>query len=135
MLKLHIIAIAQVRKAISTHAEITGSRLNGSPAAVLEIFKESEANTIDVTSAARDELARIFEDEPLLARDGGGFQVLFDQGEVVQDSIRQLRDSGLIGGLFAMCILYVFLRRLRVTLLITLAIPASLLAALVSCWD
>jgi len=107
------------------------SRLDGSPAAVLEIFKESEANTIEVTSAAREELARIFEDEPLLSRGGGGFRVLFDQGEVVQDSIRQLRDSGLIGGLFAVSILYLFLRRLRVTLLITLAIPASLLATLV----
>ncbi len=106
------------------------SRLDGSPAAILEIFKESEANTIAVTSAARAELDRIFEDEPVL-RDAAVYRVLFDQGEVVQGSINQLRDSGLIGALFAVTILYIFLRRLRVTLLITLAIPASLLATLV----
>jgi HAE1 family hydrophobic/amphiphilic exporter-1 len=50
---------------------------------------------------------------------------------VIQGSIRQLRDTGLIGAVFAVLILYFFLRRLRVTLLITLAIPVSLLSCLV----
>lgn len=106
------------------------SRLDGAPAAILEIYKESEANTIEVTTAAKAELDRIFEDEPLLG-EGATYRVLFDQGEVVRDSIDQLRDTGFVGALFAVGILYLFLRRLRVTLLITLAIPASLLATLV----
>ncbi len=105
------------------------SRLDGSDAAIVEVFKESEANTVDVTRAVRAELDRISTNEPAFG--GRSFDVLFDQGEVIEDSIRQLRDTGLLGALFAVLILYVFLRRIRVTLLITLAIPTSLLACLV----
>jgi HAE1 family hydrophobic/amphiphilic exporter-1 len=120
--------VAQVRYDFPT--EERASRIDGYPAAVVEVFKESEANTIEVTRAARAELERIYEDETYLA-EAGGFRILFDQGEVIKDSINQLRDAGIIGGLFAACILYIFLRRLRVTALIILAIPTSLLAALV----
>ncbi|HHN75196.1 MAG TPA: efflux RND transporter permease subunit [Acidobacteria bacterium] len=120
--------IAQVRYA---HPEKDrGSRLDGREAAIVEVYKESEANTVAVSRAVRVELERVFRDEPQLT-DGGDFDVLFDQGEVIHTSINQLRDTGLIGSFFALIILYFFLRRLRVTLLITLAIPTSLLAALV----
>ena len=77
----------------------------------------------------REALDALPGEEPLLA--SAGVDVLFDQGQVIQGSIRQLRDTGLIGAIFAVLILYFFLRRLRVTLLITLAIPVSLLSCLV----
>ncbi len=105
-------------------------RLDGKPAAMIEVFKESSANTVEVTSAAIAEMETISREEKLLEA-AGGFQILFDQGEVIGESIRQLRDAGLIGGLFAIIILYFFMRRARVTFLITLAIPVSLLSALV----
>jgi HAE1 family hydrophobic/amphiphilic exporter-1 len=105
------------------------SRLDGRDAAILEIFKESEANTVEVSAAVREALEELPREVPLLA--SAGVDVLFDQGDVIQGSIRQLRDTGLIGAVFAVLILYFFLRRLRVTLLITLAIPVSLLSCLV----
>jgi len=105
------------------------SRIDGRDAAILEIFKESEANTVAVSEALRKALKALPKEEPLLA--SAGVDVLFDQGDVIQGSIRQLRDTGLIGAVFAVLILYLFLRRLRVTLLITLAIPTSLLTCLV----
>ena len=106
------------------------SRLDGGQAASVEIFKESEANTVAVSRAVEAELDRLFRDEPLLVG-AGGYTILFDQGEVIQNSIQQLRDTGIIGAIFAVLILYVFLRRIRVTLLITLSIPLSLLVCLI----
>ena len=105
------------------------SRLDGRDAAIVEVFKESEANTVGVTSAVREEIDRLFASDPVL--DGATHEVLFDQGEVIGGSIRQLRDTGLLGALFAVIVLYLFLRRFRVTLLVALAIPVSLLCALV----
>lgn len=120
--------LARVRYA---HPERSrGSRLDGADSAIIEVFKESEANTVGVTKAVRAELEKIFEEETQLAS-GGGFHVLADQGETIEESIRQLRDTGLAGAFFAIVILYFFLRRVRVTLLITAAIPISLLACLV----
>ncbi len=106
------------------------SRLDGGQAASIEIFKESEANTVGVSRAVEAELDQLFKDEPLLVG-AGGYNILFDQGDVIQSSISQLRDTGIIGAIFAVVILYIFLRRIRVTLLITLSIPLSLLVCLI----
>ena len=106
------------------------SRLNGGQAATVELFKESEANTVAVSRAVEAELDQLFKDEPLLVG-AGGYDILFDQGDVIQSSIKQLRDTGIIGAIFAVVILYIFLRRIRVTLLITLSIPLSLLVCLI----
>lgn len=105
------------------------SRLDGREAVIFEIFKESEANTVAVTTAVRDATRELFEEDRALA--GGSYEFLFDQGEVILGSMQQLRNTGLLGGMFAVIVLYVFLRRFRVTLLVTLAIPASLLGCLV----
>ena len=58
------------------------------------------------------------------------FVTLFDQGQVILESLGTLLESGRIGGLFAALVLFFFLRRLRLTAIITLSIPLSLLIAL-----
>jgi HAE1 family hydrophobic/amphiphilic exporter-1 len=102
-------------------------RANSRPAVALVVLKEGDANTLRVARAIRDEL-RGMQDNPSLQRI---FMVpLFDQGRVITESLDTLLSSGKIGGLFAIVVLYFFLRRLRMTLIITLAIPLSLLIAL-----
>jgi HAE1 family hydrophobic/amphiphilic exporter-1 len=91
------------------------------------VLKEGDANTLEVARTIRGEL-RAMQENPALQ---GIFMVpLFDQGRVITESLDTLLDSGKIGGLFAVFVLYFFLRRLRMTLIITLAIPLSLLIAL-----
>ena len=102
-------------------------RANSRPAVALVVLKEGDANTLRVARAIRGEL-RAMQDNPSLQRI---FMVpLFDQGRVITESLDTLLDSGKIGGIFAIAVLYFFLRRLRMTLIITLAIPLSLLIAL-----
>jgi HAE1 family hydrophobic/amphiphilic exporter-1 len=102
-------------------------RANSQPAVSLIVLKEGQANTIDVARAMRAELERL-EGEPRL-QDIGIFP-LFDQGQVIEESLKTLLDSGRIGALFAVVVLFFFLRRLRLTLIITLSIPLSLLISL-----
>ncbi len=102
-------------------------RANSRPAVALIVLKEGDANTLRVARAIRDEL-RGMRDNPTLQ---GIFMLpLFDQGRVITESLDTLLNSGKIGGIFAIVVLYFFLRRLRMTLIITLAIPLSLLIAL-----
>jgi HAE1 family hydrophobic/amphiphilic exporter-1 len=103
-------------------------RVNGLEAASLEIYKESGANTIDVAERLRDEL------DELGGRPGlEGFKFLrfFDQGELIQDSVNNLKDTALQGGFLAVLVLFLFLRKARVTLLIAMSIPLSLLITVV----
>lgn len=103
-------------------------RVDGDEAASIDVYKESGANTIDVCRRLQAEID-LMEKDPALR----GFEVhrFFDQGDLIQESIDNLRDSALQGGLLAVLILLYFLRRLRVTLLIAVAIPLSLLMTVV----
>ncbi|HEY6867036.1 MAG TPA: efflux RND transporter permease subunit, partial [Candidatus Eisenbacteria bacterium] len=53
-----------------------------------------------------------------------------DQGEEISNSLRGLLESGLIGAALAVVVLWLFLRRIQTVLVVALAIPFSLLAAL-----
>ena len=103
-------------------------RVNGLDAAAIDIFKESGANTLDVTEAVAATLDELSADPDL---EGFAFHRFFDQGELIQESIDNLRDTAVQGGLLAIFVLFLFLRRTRITVLIAATIPMSLLMTLV----
>ncbi len=102
-------------------------RANGRPAYALFVLKEGQANTIEVARRVNAELARMSRD-PRLA--GVGVRMFFDQGRAILESLGVLLSSGKVGALFAVAVLFFFLRRLRMTLIITLSIPLSILLGL-----
>ena len=102
-------------------------RANSNPAVALVILKEGQANTLRVAQRIAEEVEQL-QDRPSLQNIG--IVPLFDQGQVIRESLDTLVDAGKIGGLFAAIVLFFFLRRLRMTLIIALCIPLSLLAAL-----
>jgi len=104
-----------------------GRRLNGADAVSIEVYKESDANTVEVAAAVRRTIEEL-ERDPQLA----GIQLLVweDQGELILGSLAGLRDAGLLGSALAVGILLLFLRRPSATLLVAMAIPISTLSAL-----
>jgi HAE1 family hydrophobic/amphiphilic exporter-1 len=102
-------------------------RVNSRPAVGIQVLKEGDANTLEVSRAIGAAVERMQRD-PRLAR--MEIALLFDQGDAILESLGTLLDSGKIGGLLAVAVLFFFLRRLRMTLIITLSIPLSLLIAL-----
>jgi len=103
------------------------SRLNGQPDVTFQISKESAANAVEVCTRVEQTLAS-FADDPRLA--GLVFHPYFSQKEMIVDAIEALQSSAMWGGLFAIVVLWLFLRDVRMTLIAALAIPSSLLAAL-----
>lgn len=97
-----------------------GRRLDGRPAVGLDIFKERNANLVQVS---RDVLAEInaIADDPAL----NGVQVLVvgDQGKSVTTSLLELAEAGLVGLLLSVIVLYFFLRHWPSTLMVCTAIP------------
>lgn len=103
-------------------------RVDGRDAIGVEITRESTGNIEQISRnvrAALDALAA----KPQLA--GLRYGVFWDQGDHVRESINNLRSSGLWGGLFAALVIYAFLRAPRMTGILTLAIPLSLLCTLI----
>lgn len=103
-------------------------RVNGKPAVALVVYKEGEANTVEVSRRIAAEVIAIRQDPRFV---DSVMETIFNQGQAVEDSIDNLVDSGRIGGFFAALVLFIFLRRIRLTAIITLSIPLSILIALV----
>ena len=97
------------------------------PAVAVQVFKEGDANTVEVAGRVGEEIDLLAE-SPRLA--GIGIEKLFNQKEIILESLGTLVEAGMLGSLFAVVVLFFFLRRLRMTLIICLSIPLSLLVAL-----
>ncbi len=91
------------------------------------ITKASGANIVDVSYGVQQVMEELKSHAKL---EGLSFKLFWDQGEQVTSAVHNLQNSGLWGGLFAALVLFFFLRAVRITLIITLAIPLSLLATI-----
>ena len=104
--------------------------INRLPGMDLEIVKDPTSNTIQVT----DEIERVaneLNNHPKVKAQGLYLDVIFNKGTFIKQSVYNLLESGLWGGLFAFLFIYFFLRRFRMTAIITLAIPSSILVSII----
>jgi HAE1 family hydrophobic/amphiphilic exporter-1 len=105
-----------------------GQKIDGKKGITIGIFKESTANTVELCRNVKN----MFEGELKKDPELGGFksEFLFNQGDFIEESIDNLLSTGLWGGVFAFLVLYFFLRRFRMTFIVTIAIPFSVLISL-----
>lgn len=115
--------IAKVKYRLDPSATI--SRVNGQDGAGLGVRKESDANTVDTTLAIEAEMTAMEEDPNIPV----SFYTFFSQGDLIKGSLDDLLEAALTGGIFAILILYLFLRNISMTLLIAACIPFSLVVA------
>jgi len=97
-----------------------GRRLDGRPAVGLDIFKEREANLVEVSGNALKEVEAIRQDP---AMRGIQIKVIDNQGDNVTSSLTSLAEAGGIGLMLSIAVLFFFLRHWPSTLMVTLAIP------------
>src|SRR6185295_9371097 len=103
-------------------------RVDGKPAIGVSVTRESTGN---IERISRDVRAAMKELQTMPQLAGMKFEVFFDQGKEVRDAIWNLEEAGLWGGAFAAIIIFVFLRTVRMTGILTLAIPLSLLCTII----
>src|SRR5262245_47486921 len=104
-----------------------GRHLEGTQAVALDVFKESTANTVDVATQVMRVITEDIDKDPLLK----GIKVFTfdDQAQQITSGIDGLKNAGILGALFAVVVLYYFLRRIDSTLIVSLSIPFSVVAA------
>ena len=103
------------------------TRINGKEAVEVAIYKEGDANTVEVAGRIQRRLDLL---EKQLTG-GVKMQVLFDQSRFIKTSIKEVLSNALLGALLAIIVLYLFLRDLRSTVIIGLSIPISILTTFV----
>lgn len=98
-------------------------QIDGRPMVRLGIRKQSGANTVAVAEAAREVMDQIDRE-----RDDLDLMMVIDQSEFIQNSIDNVQQSAVFGGLLAIFVLYIFLRNGSTTFIIALSIPISIVA-------
>ncbi|MCY1723575.1 efflux RND transporter permease subunit [Prolixibacteraceae bacterium Z1-6] len=100
---------------------------NASPAVILSISKQPKVNTLDLTERIEKNLAELVKTLPADVRLD---TKIFRQADFIEKSVSNVQRALLEGALFVIIILFLFLGSFRTTIISVLAIPLSLLMAI-----
>ena len=117
--------LADVRSGYEEQSTIT--RTNRQPSVEVSIHKEAAANTVAVAQSVKERLGEV--EQELEGVVDVELRVVSDQSRFIEQSIRDVIQAAVFGGLLAIAVLYLFVRRLRSTLVVGLAIPISVVAS------
>jgi CzcA family heavy metal efflux pump len=101
---------------------------NAMPAVIISVSKQPNTNTLDVTGRIEENLAAL---QKTLPPDVRVDTKIFRQADFIETSVHNVQDALLEGAIFVVVILFIFLGSVRTTLISLLAIPLSLLGAIV----
>lgn len=113
--------VATVQRGHKDREAIT--RVNGRESVELAVYKEGDANTVQVARRIKERIERIRETLP------GDLELteIYDQSRFISAAIAQVTSAAFIGGLLAIMVLYGFLRDSRATAIIAVSIPVSVI--------
>ncbi len=102
------------------------SKVNGNPAIMLSIEKQTGYSTGDVTDRAKKRFASLEEEY-----EGLHLSILMNQGIYIDIIVESVLQNMILGAILAVIVLIVFLRDIKPTLVITCSIPLSVIFAIV----
>jgi len=102
----------------------TYTKVNGENSITLSLQKQTDMNTSDVAKNIHAELDKIRDEFP-----GTEFTIILDQADYINQMVGNISINGIIGGSLAVLILFIFLKDLRPTIIIGVAIPISIIVA------
>ncbi len=118
------VTISQIARVKDTYEKLTRIiRVNGERGLRVAIRKQSGANTVEVARRVLAEIDEVNRAFPQLK-----ISPVINQGNFIERSIANVAQSVLYGGSLAVLVLLFFLRDLRSTIVISLAIPISVIA-------
>jgi HAE1 family hydrophobic/amphiphilic exporter-1 len=100
------------------------ARFNGIPAVTMGIQKQSGTNTVAVVNAVKKEIEKINKTLP----PGMTLNIAIDQSTFIRRSIDEVQKHLILGSLFAILAVFIFLGNVRTTLISAVALPISIIA-------
>lgn len=101
------------------------SRLNGEPTVVLNILRQSGANTVAVIEAVKERLRELVERLPADVK----IEVTRDQSRYIYEALHEIKVHLILGSLLACLVVLLFMRNWQATVIAAVAIPTSVIAS------
>lgn len=129
VVKICDVASVDIGEDYTSYVYYSDGKLTPVKGTVVEVYKSNGANS----SAVVESVKSIYSD--YASGDGALYsvkiQLLDDQSEFISDSISNVLVSMLIGGALAVVVIFLFLKKVRLSLIIAITMPLSVLAALI----
>ena len=109
---------------------LTQANVNGEPAVLLTVRRQSGTNTVQVVDAVKERLAEVAP----LAPAGYQIRVVRDLSEFIKASIDSVEEHLVVGSILAAAVVLVFLWNWRSTIIAAIAIPTSIIATFGLIW-
>jgi HAE1 family hydrophobic/amphiphilic exporter-1 len=117
--------VARVERGYKDRTAIT--RLNGAECIELAIYKEGDANTVQLAQGISDKLETLGKTLP------GGTKLVpvYDQSKFIASAVSDVKDAAILGGLLSILVLYFFLRDAWATIVTGIVIPVTVVGIFV----
>ena len=123
-----VLTLGEAASVDMAEAQVGGiSRYNGRPSVTIAVRKQSGANTVAVANSIRRALGAMEDDLP----PGMALKVVSDQSSFIRESLLNVLEVGLTGGILASLVLVLFLKSPMSILAVLLSIPISIIATFV----
>ncbi|MEE6450107.1 efflux RND transporter permease subunit [Gottfriedia acidiceleris] len=109
-------------KVVSVQDQI--SRYNGKESYILSVSQTQDSNTADVATSVKKEIKSFKKDNKVETH------VIMDNGKEIEKSVSSLIKEGLLGALFTVVVILLFLRNIRATIISILSLPISIFATI-----
>lgn len=108
-----------------TKEERSMSRLNGQVNVTLEVIRQSGANTVAVIEGVKERLRTLEEQLPEDLK----MEIIRDQSRYIYQALQEIKTHLVLGSILACCVVLLFMRNWRATIIAAVAIPASVIAS------
>lgn len=116
-----LIYLRDVAAVNDTYSDLSSyARLDGSDSLSISIQKQSGSNTVDVVNAVVKTLEQLKSANPNIQ-----YKMTFEQASYIQNAISSVAESAVLGAIFAVLVLFLFLGSMRSSLIIGITMPVS----------
>ena len=125
---LRVRDVASVELGTEDHVRVIAG--DGRPAALLDVTRQIGGNTVAIADSLEHVVAAL---RPTLPA-GVTLKLVYDQASLVREATQSVRDAMLVGALLAVVVLFLFLRRGRITAISAASIPLTLAITVFVMW-
>jgi HAE1 family hydrophobic/amphiphilic exporter-1 len=115
--------VAQVQDGVEEQRSL--ALVNGIPAIGMDILKQSGANTVGVVEGVKKEIQAMQKELP----PGTTIEMVRDASIMIRDSVRDVEETLILGGILTILIVFCFLNSWRSTVITGLTLPISVISA------
>ncbi|WP_414047537.1 efflux RND transporter permease subunit [Macrococcus equi] len=123
--KIPTVKLSEVADIKTVQSRESISKTNGKDSLSIQVIKSDDANTVTLANEVKDKVKAFKKDNPDMEA-----VLMMDQAKPIEDSVKTMAEKAIIGAIFAVIMILVFLRNIRSTLIAVVSIPMSIVMAM-----